>query len=515
MGNGIFKTLVVAIFLAAAAFLCGSFAADGIKSAIVPILLVIGAFVLIYLGKNCWWLLYLMIPAVTAVRQEGSLYLLLNAVLLLPAVYWLVMTVFGRVKLTWHRVLPIDAVVAVFVAYFVLSWFRHPVYLNILLDRFTVSDNILVGGADYVVCFFATMGYVAISAIPVDFGKFTKVLKIFAWVSLLVGGGIMAQSILYKSALPMEAGIQEGEGARDGKYLGLATPLLTLLLCKYSVWKILFSPWRLILSAIAGWGLCVSGFRSRLLYVLGCMIVTQWLHRKLMGALLLGGGLVCGVILLSQQYSLDFLPYGVKRVLSPLPGIKFDNMRAVKAAQGSTEWRVTMWKWAMNPTTGYIKDYTWGDGFGQRMDDMRRTRYSVIKLSHEEGQQGFARRGLWHSGPITTIHRLGIIGLCIVVVLSLVVLTYLFRVLRALDSIEGRGYIYFALMPIIVGLLSFYAVAGSLQNILKILYPLAMLKICYCHLLKEGKITPWFSKKTYVPLMVRELNGGEAEPKQA
>ena len=81
MGNGIFKTLVAVILLAAAAFLCGSLAADGIKSAILPILLLVGSFSLLYLGKNCWWIIYAMLPVVINGPKSGILFIIFNCFL--------------------------------------------------------------------------------------------------------------------------------------------------------------------------------------------------------------------------------------------------------------------------------------------------------------------------------------------------------------------------------------------------------------------------------------------------
>ncbi len=510
MGNGIFKTLVAIIFLAAAAFLCGSLAADGITSAIMPILLVVGGFSLLYLGKNCWWVPYVMLPLIINSPQFGSIYLVYNALLLAPVIYWVVMAILGHVKITWHGVVCIDVLAAILVGYMALSWFRHPVYLNIMLNRFTALDSVSVGGSDYIVCFFAVLAYVAVSIIPVRFEQLKNALKLFTGISLLVGFVFMLKALLSpEDATVIEPQNGEGEELRNFSFLKFSIPLMTILLCKYSVVSILCSPWKLALAAISGFGIFISGFRSYIMGALWEMLLTQWLHRRLMSAVLLGVTFVGGVVFLSQQHALDFLPYGVKRALSPLPGIEFENSHALKAAQASSEWRFLMWKWALDPSKGYIKDYTWGDGFGHRLDELRRERYSLLRYSVGlNDQKRFAKHGQWHNGPITAIHRLGIVGLCIIVLWTIVISAYALRVLRALDSVVGKEYVYFAIIPIMTEFLMFYASAGTVAGIFATLCSVAILKVCYCHLRKMGLIEPLFEKNNYVPLMIKELDNG-------
>ena len=513
MGNGIFKTLVAIILLATVAFLCGSLAADGVKSAIVPILILAGSFFLLYMGKNCWWLVYLLLPLVTGTPTSGMRYIVVNCVLLAPVVYWFIMAILGRVRLTWYGVPSIDILVASLAGYMLVSWFRHPVYLNIMLNRLTADDSVLIGGADYVVCIFVVLTYIAISVIPVKFEQFVKALKFFTWMSLLVSFAYMVISLAFPGEAQMEPGMSEKtyDNSRVFEYLKFSSLMITLLLCKYSVWDILISPWKFLWAAIAGLGVMVAGFRSSMMYILVELLVTQWLHRRLMSALLLAFTCCISVVFLSQQNALDFLPYGIKRVFSPLPGIEFEDRRSMTDAQGSVDWRVKMWEWALDPSKGYIKDYVWGDGFGHRIDEIRRERYLFKEVSAgTEQQKKFARHGQWHNGPIAVMHRLGVVGLCIVVVWTLVVCVYVLRVLRALDQVKGREYVYFALISLIPGTVCFYGSAGTVTHILKMLYSVAILKVCYCHLRKLGYIQPFFEKREYVPLMIKELDDGTA-----
>ena len=128
------------------------------------------------------------------------------------------------------------------------------------------------------------------------------------------------------------------------------------------------------------------------------MLLAQWLYRKLMSVILLIALFLAGVVFLSQQNALDFLPYGAKRALSPLPGIEFEDSSAIHAAKASADWRFLMWEWALDPSKGYIKDYVWGDGFGQRLDEMRRERFSYRLIESGLNQQKRFARRLWQAG---------------------------------------------------------------------------------------------------------------------
>lgn len=513
MGNGIFKTLVAVILLAAAAFLCGSLAADGIKSAILPILLLVGSFSLLYLGKNCWWVIYIMVAFTINSPRAGMASYVFSALCFIPAIYWLVMAILGHVRITWYGVVIIDVLVALLAGYMVVSWFRHPVYMSVMLNRVTAVDSILVGGADYVICFFALLAYIAVSIVPVSFEHFKKAIKFFAWASLFITFVYMMRNIL----MPANDAISQGEeeaglaNSRNFMFVGFALPLMIFLLSKYTVWNILISPWKIVLAALASFGLLVSGFRSYMITVLVAVLLAQWLYRRLMSTVLLIVFFLGGVVFLSQQNALDFLPFGAKRALSPLPGIQFEDSAAIVAAQKSADWRFLMWKWALDPSKGYIKDYVWGDGFGQRLDEMRReyASFHIVKSGLNQ-QKRFARRGQWHSGPIAVIHRLGIVGLCVVVVWTIVISAYALRVLRALDSVSGKEYIYFVLITLLTKIVNFYASAGTVTFIFISFYSAAIVKVCYCHLRKMELIKPFFVKSTYVPLMIKELDAGVA-----
>jgi len=173
------------------------------------------------------------------------------------------------------------------------------------------------------------------------------------------------------------------------------------------------------------------------------------------------------VALISVQGSLVQLPLTVQRTLSWLPGDW--NPQAVADAEGSTQWRVEMWAWAWNDDR-ILRDRTWGQGFGLSLDDM-----SLIANSLSAGQGGanllggsdrenFMITGSFHSGPLSTIKYIGVVGLALYYPLMCYMALLAWRL-----CINARGTQAFALalfvgIPIIYEPFNFVVVFGGLDS---------------------------------------------------
>jgi hypothetical protein len=126
----------------------------------------------------------------------------------------------------------------------------------------------------------------------------------------------------------------------------------------------------------------------------------------------------------------------VQRTLSWLPGDW--SYEAVSDAQGSTEWRVEMWKIALTDRS-YINNILIGDGFGfthwelgiiHAADSARLQGIDVGITS----QEAALRVGNYHSGPVSTIKIVGVVGLILYAVLFTSVAVYAHRLL-----VRARG----------------------------------------------------------------------------
>lgn len=163
-----------------------------------------------------------------------------------------------------------------------------------------------------------------------------------------------------------------------------------------------------------------SGYRTMVATV-GLMLITGIAYRggfphvmfaTLSSALLLG---IVAIVNIASP-----LPPNVQRALSPFPGTW--EKRHVDAAEGSTDWRVEMWKEALF-TDYWIDDKILGDGLGFTRRELR----MIEDLNSGSGtidnrnsgmssqQEAMMVTGGYHSGPVQTVRTVGYVGLAILV----------------------------------------------------------------------------------------------------
>ena len=518
MGGNLFKTIIAILMLALLAFLAGSLAADGAKQALMPVGLIIGLFVLLYLGKNCWWLVYaasVLTPLLgISLFANFPVAYALSAVLL---VYWLVMYVVGQVKITWHALWPLDIITGIFLLYFMITWIRHPVYLNAMVDDLIADGDAQFGGKPYVWAVAAALVYIFISIVPVKLEELIKVLKVLTWfiIPLALLG---AAKVILMGGSVTPAGEDMGtaiSNSRFGAFVGVSRSVYILLVCKYSVLGFAMSPIKLAMLLFATLGIALSGFREQMMNAAVITFVSQWLHKQLSIFVVLCVIAYAGVVYLSSEELLEDFPYGVKRVLSAVPGVKFKDNRAAGDAEGSIEWRVEMWKWALTPSMGYIKDYVWGDGFGVSSTGLRNQSSRKFRGYVTDSNKDFARAGIWHNGAITAIHRTGYVGLAMVTCWFLIMLFYTFRLCWGVRCIVGREYICFFTIPLVSTVFLFYISAGEFELIFSYFINVLVMKVTYVLARERGLIQPLFARKVYVPLMHREADEAGAATQKA
>lgn len=499
--GGVLKNIIIVILLAVLAFIAGSLAADGAQAALVPAVIVLGCFLLIYLGKNCWWLVFLVPQLMRLVNLSFlhgfPVHLLLCCVIL---AYWLLMFTMGYVKLTWHGVVWMDIMTAIFVAYFLFGYARHPVSLGVLRD-ITDSYAGFTGGKEYVWCLAATIAYVTVSVIPCNFSSLLKVFK----YAFILGCAVS----IYKTTYGFITGggyavMERAYETRSAPLGAIGGQIYSYMLAKFSLVSMLLSPWKLAILLVAALAALMQGFREGLAekgaYALSCVIV----HRNLaLMCVLLAAGY--GTLLyLSSEKMLYHFPHGVQRVLTVVPGL--DVEEGIKeGASHSWQWRVEMWEQALEPTSGYIKDYVWGDGFGQ---DVKQMRLTTIALNRGEmgggDQRSFMETGTWHSGIITSIHRTGYVGLVLNILWSLFATFMVFRVGFSLKRLKGCEFAYILILALPANLLVFYGSAGTYPMFLDSFHTAAVAKVLYRLALKEGIMGNLFTRTVYVPLMLQQ-----------
>ncbi len=179
-------------------------------------------------------------------------------------------------------------------------------------------------------------------------------------------------------------------------------------------------------------GILVSGFRNIVVQVAMLFLIATYIWgraKAVMVATMIG---IVGYVGLVAVNEIVPLPLPVQRAVSFLPGNWND--LAVRDAKGSSEWRFEMWKDALM-TDKVISNKVMGDGFGfksREINLLQRARVGgdagEFYETHHEHMQLV---GGFHSGPISSIRFVGVIGLIIYLTLAISLAVVAFRTMKS------------------------------------------------------------------------------------
>lgn len=306
----------------------------------------------------------------------------------------------------------------------------------------------LVGGRPYFEVIVGLLGYIMLCSVRPDADWLNRV-PVFTVImaAVMAVGGTIAFFIpqtgiilyqFYSGFLPdvkeLLGGneLDKGTGVGRSGYLSpLAVSLVYLIYAKRAPIANL-SPTHtksllgLMIAAVLS---LLSGFRG----VLGAQGIyfviasTAWQGFK--GFLLT---IMIAVVALSGIYFISVtvtLPDRIQRPLSFLPG-EWDR-RVKDTGSESTDWRVGMWEEALYGSG--IGNKILGDGFGVRSAEVEyfREKQAMRRISTQEQQQYYILTGNLHSGPLTAIRYVGVIGFILYTLLILYIASGFFRLWRS------------------------------------------------------------------------------------
>lgn len=499
MGSDLTRKLIVILLMAALAFVIGSNAADGrLQEAVTPVTFVVGVFVFLYMGRKCWWLIFL-VPALQSFLPINSIAGLPLAQLVTASVfvYWLLMSSMGYVTIKWRSLIWLDIPIFAFFLYFAYTYYLHPVSIGMLGGW----ESEAIGGKDYIFMLLAATTYCAISLIPCSLSQLCRVVKWTIWASVILTLINTAKGGTQMGA----AGIAEGvANSRFQLFTGLGIVGMKCLCGWNSPLRILCSPTKLLLSLILVFFVALSGWREILMSFGVFLFFWALVYRQLYVLLSFSAIALAGLYFLNSQDVLLSAPHGVQRVLTLFPGLKLDK-EVVGGAHHSSEWRKEMWRWALNPRMGYIKDYVWGDGFGVSVKGLRLTTINMNRGKMQVGnQEFFAETGTWHSGFILTIHRIGIVGLVFNALWCLASMGVILRLCYLLKGKKEFPYALYTTGSYFGSVALFYVSAGTYSAFFGSTVTIALAKVFYVEALKEGIIPHMFTRQVYVPFMMRD-----------
>lgn len=519
MGNEAVKTIVLAMVLVVLSFLVGAQVSDGIKNsfgAFAVIGMVAIGFLLLLLGKNSWYLVFLL-PAVLShapipfLNSEMAVFAVCGG---LFAYHIIQCQVMGFSHMKWHSVSGLDIMLLLIFVYMCVSYYRFPVSVNAL-----GVDMDYVGGTVYVYAIGAVVYFLFLSFLDVQRRDLERVLRwaFFVHVAMMAvaialrlkSGHIYWEGTSGQGELMSDAGQQ-----RITLFSALGFFLLAFAYASRPVLALFRSPLYLGLCLASFGGIALTGARNQLVQSVLYGIGISAIRREISILILMGVVCWAGMLGLDSGGAFENLPQTTQRFIAIVPGVHVSNS-VRRETEGSSNVRLIAWRQAFDPKNGYIHDYIWGDGFQLSVKELNRIRTAQMRGTAEkirEDNNTLARTGNWHNGFIYTMHRMGIVG-CILFYMVFMIGILMF--LRVGSYYRGKPFFpYLCAFTVNCFVFPFVYSYNSRTPVDFFAYfiDLALLKLMYCLLRESGEVSALFLlKRRYVPMTIREIENGPAK----
>ncbi len=286
-----------------------------------------------------------------------------------------------------------------------------------------ISRDASFGGWRYLIMLVSILGYFAVAArrIPVERARFYMCLYLLSALSGLIGYLVSVATpslyIIFNMFPPDSVAIESistqvvgFEGIqRLGSLSGAGSTCFVVLLAMYGIRGVfdLRKPWRLLALLASAVITMSGGFRSALIMLMLVFAIQFWLE-GLFRSRLLPALVLCVVLGAALVVPLaDKLPLSIQRTLSFLP-LQID-ARAEMDAQGSTDWRLTMWQRLLPDVPKYL---LLGKGYSVNPQEMEMLNSPSMRLGVDHFDAAIMA-GDYHSGPFSVIMTFGIWGVLI------------------------------------------------------------------------------------------------------
>lgn len=424
----------------------------------------------------------------------------------------------------WSRKLGVlDYLIYINLAYLASVWVRNPA-------GFWAMQTSMVGGRPYFEIGLAFGAFLVLSRIQIS----DLLAKIFPLLFVLPAWGVAILDaiarVLPQAAVPlamMYSGVGPGAAASASLVAGpqaearVGETRLTgmqnagvssiLALCaRYNPVTLIspLHPLRILFFVSALAAIFLSGFRSTLLFAMAAFLLASIMRRRLSDLLVSASvGLLAIVLLVALQGRHVQLPNTMQRALSWLPGDW--SPEVVNDTTGSSQWRFEMWEWAWNDDR-ILKDRVWGQGFGLSIDDM-----NLIASSLMAGQGGASRlggsdrenfliTGAFHSGPLSTIKYIGVVGLSLYYPMMCYMAFLAWQLCRRAYGTKAFPLALFVGIPVIYEPFNFVVVFGALDSgYPQLLFWAGLLNLMRNHLDRQSFSKP---SDSLVPPKIRTKN---------
>ena len=458
---------------------------------------VVGLFLFLGFGKVGYLLIPICFGLVGQISVLPLPFSVQQLVIMLATGFFIAKKIFKSDKNKFHFE-KIDLLACANILFLVIVYFRNPVGINAL-------GGDLVGGKPYVDFLLGVFSYVILGGCVITPKQSTIIVKYN--VILLVSVALICTTIIFLPSIGNVLGklyssfstwsIAEGSEVEVGETR--LTPLqggggvfVLLSICSANPMKML-SPknYRYLLMYLTGIiMILLSGFRSALFNSVLLTALGTVLRDKTVGAFkFLFAIFFCVSLFTAISYSDIKIPIAAQRGLSFLPG-NWDP-EATKLAEDSSKWRYRMWELMMT-TDRYIHSKMWGDGYG-----FTRKEFEIMENAHfgiggfggqDEHLEPHLIQGTVHSGPVSTIKRVGYVGLGLLLIFTGALSLYGFRVIKMAQGTPFQLTSLYYGLPVIITPFVFLFIFGDYNDITTMLFELGMLKMisksCSLHALQ-------------------------------
>jgi len=381
--------------------------------------------------------------------------------------------------LPWKRKIgTLDYLIYINLAYLAVVFARNPV-------GFWAMQSSMVGGRPYFAIALAFFAFMILSRVAIS-EPIARIFPLFfvipAWIiAILDSIGLLFPATSYALAMvysgigstALPGMVQEEARFGETRFSAMINAGWTsvLALCaKYNPITMIspLYPGRVLMMIVAFGAIFLSGFRSTLLFGFAALLLSAVLRQRGKDLWIAAGAMVLVVVaLISVQGSLLQLPRTMQRALSWLPG-DWDES-TVAEAQASSQWRFEMWEWAWNDPR-ILRDKVWGQGFGFSLDDMNLIASSLVageggasRLGGSD-RENFMITGAFHSGPLSTIKYIGVVGLVLYYPLMCYMAVFAWKLCRRAYGTKAFSLALFVGIPVIYEPFNFIVVFGGLDH---------------------------------------------------
>jgi O-Antigen ligase len=307
-------------------------------------------------------------------------------------------------------------------ALFILMVVIATAYLNGGIHLGSLGSESL-GGRKYLYMIAAVIGFIAMTSLRIPENKTNFYIGAFflgaltnIFGDLIYFAGSLGSSfsfILYVFPAELGQSYMDSDAAsfrdpgvyRDYGLTVASTGILFYILARFGIRDLLQGGVvRLLCTLVVVLGCLVGGFRSMLVLILLICFIMFWMEGLFRSKYVLVPLAALMLCLPLAPYA-DRLPLSIQRTLSVIPIIKV-SPEARLSAQGSSEWRIEMWKTLLPQ----VPHYFWlGKGFESNTSEFIS---ALITQSHGigSGSETAAMSGDYHNGPLSVIIPFGIWG---------------------------------------------------------------------------------------------------------